>query len=94
MVEIMVEVADQWWVSLKAWFKWWVLFGVDQVGCGVEIAVWCGGNQHGTMVAMENQHGSMCVAPVVGFDGGSISGFFFFLVYVGVFGLVWFDLMV
>ena len=71
---------------------------MDQVGCGVEIAVWCGGNQHGTMVAMENQHGSMCVAPVVGFDGGSISGFFFFFFFWvcwymwGV--LVWFDLMV
>ena len=93
----MVEVADQWWVSLKAWFKWWVLFGVDQVDCGVEIAVWCGGNQHGTMVAMENRHGSMCVAPLLASMVAPLVVFFFFFFWVcwymwGV--LVWFDLMV
>ena len=93
VVEIMIEVADQWWVSLKAWFKWWVLFGVDQVGCGVEIAVWCGGNQHGTMVAMENRHGAMCVAQLLASMVTPLVVFFFFffwglLVYVGGFGLV------
>ena len=42
VVEIVI---DRWWVSLevwvilawvssKAWFKWWVLFGVGQEGCG------------------------------------------------------------
>ena len=48
----MVEVANQ----------WWVLFGVGQVGCGVEIFVWCGGNRCGVVVAMENRHGVVCVA--------------------------------
>ena len=32
------------------------------MGCGVEIAVRCGGNQRGAMVAVENQHGVVCVA--------------------------------
>ena len=44
------------------WFRWWVLFGVGQVGCGVEIATWCGGNRCGAVVALENRHGAMCVA--------------------------------
>jgi len=34
------------WVSLAEWFRWWVLFGVSQVGYGLEIAVRCGGNWH------------------------------------------------
>ena len=44
------------------WFRWWVLFGMGQMGCGLEIAVRCGGNQRGVVVAMENQHGVVCVA--------------------------------
>ena len=50
------------WVSLAVWFRWWVLFGMGQVGYGVEIVVWCGGNQCGVVVAMENWHGVVCVA--------------------------------
>ena len=52
VVEIVV---DRWWVSLavwvssKAWFKWWVLFGVGQEGYGVEIAIRCGGNRCGAV---------------------------------------------
>ena len=41
-------------VSLAVWFRWWVLFGMGQVGCG--------GNRRGAMVAMENWHGALCVA--------------------------------
>ena len=67
------------WVSSKAWFKLWILFGV---GYGVDICypVWwksmwsCGG-----------------CGIVIGSDG-SVNGFFFFflglLAYVGCFGLV------
>ena len=32
------------------------------MGYGVEIVVRCGGNQRGAMVAVENQHGVVCVA--------------------------------
>ena len=35
---------------------------MGQMGCGLEIAVRCGGNQRGVVVAMENQHGAVCVA--------------------------------
>ena len=35
---------------------------MGQVGYGVEIATWCGGNRCGAVVALENRHGAMCVA--------------------------------
>ena len=35
---------------------------MGQVGCGVEIATWCGGNRCGAVVALENRHGTVCVA--------------------------------
>ena len=70
MVEIMV---DRWWVSLEvwvilarvslaAWFRWWVSFGIGQVGYGVEIAVRRGGNRGGAVVVVENWYGTVCMA--------------------------------
>ena len=61
------------------------------MGYGVEIVVRCGGNQRGAMVAMENQHGVVCVALLLAPMMALLVGFFFFFglpVYVGGFGLV------
>ena len=32
------------------------------MGCGVEIVVQCGGNRCEAVVAVENRHGTVCVA--------------------------------
>ena len=59
------------------------------MGYGVEIVVRCGGNQRGAMVAVENQHGVVCVALLLAPMMALLVGFFFGLpVYVGGFGLV------
>ena len=80
-------VADRWWVSLEvwvilawvslaAWFKWWVLFGMGQVGYGVEIVIRRGGNRRGVVVAVENRHRAVC-GSIVGSDGSPLVVFFF-----------------
>ena len=62
------------------------------MGYGVEIVVRCGGNQRGAMVAMENQHGVVCVALLLAPMMALLVGFFFFLVCRYMWGvLVWFD---
>ena len=63
------------------------------MGYGVEIVVRCGGNQRGAMVAVENQHGVVCVALLLAPMMALLVGFFFFfLVCRYMWGvLVWFD---
>lgn len=55
----------------------------------MQIVVWRGGNQRGAVVAVENQHGAVCVALLLAPIG--LRWWFFFLgfmVYVGCFDLV------
>ena len=61
------------------------------MGCGVEIAVRCGGNQRGAMVAVENRHGVVCVALLLALMMALLVGFFLVCQYMWG---VWFGLMV
>ena len=61
------------------------------MGYGVEIVVRCGGNQRGAMVAVENQHGVVCVALWLAPMMALLVGFFFFFWFASIcggFGLV------
>ena len=62
------------------------------MGYGVEIVVRCGGNQRGAMVAVENQHGVVCVALLLAPMMALLVGFFFWS--AGICGGFWFGLMV
>ena len=64
------------------------------MGCGVEIAVRCGGNQRGAMVAVENRHGVVCVALLLALMMALLVGFFFFFLVCQYMWGVWFGLMV